>query len=68
MREAAVTVQEAGLSPWSSAGTAERQAWVAALAQQGVFGPRTGSGFARCKDFRTEADRILRHLQGATRR
>ena len=35
MREAAVTVREAGLDPWSAAGTAERQAWVAELADAG---------------------------------
>ena len=37
MREAAATVREAGLEPWSAAGTAERQAWMADLADAGVF-------------------------------
>ena len=62
MREAAVTVGEVGLLPWSAAGTAERQAWVAELAERGTFGPRDGAGFARSPDWRPEADRILEHL------
>ena len=37
MREAAQTVREAGLTPWSAQGTAERQGWVADLAADGVF-------------------------------
>jgi 3-hydroxyisobutyrate dehydrogenase-like beta-hydroxyacid dehydrogenase len=59
VREVAVTVREAGLQPWSASGTAERQAWVADLADAGVFGPRAEPGFARSTDWRTEADRIL---------
>jgi 3-hydroxyisobutyrate dehydrogenase len=52
-------VREAGLEPWSAAGTAERQAWVADLADAGLFGPRGTKAFARSPDWRTEADRIL---------
>jgi 3-hydroxyisobutyrate dehydrogenase-like beta-hydroxyacid dehydrogenase len=37
MREAAVTVREAGFDPWIAAATADKQAWVAALARSGVF-------------------------------
>ncbi|WP_395704264.1 DUF1932 domain-containing protein [Aquabacterium sp.] len=59
VREVAVTVREAGLEPWSAAGTAERQAWVADLADAGVFGTRGTPGFARSADWRTEADRLL---------
>jgi 3-hydroxyisobutyrate dehydrogenase-like beta-hydroxyacid dehydrogenase len=59
VREVAETVREAGLSPWSAEGTAERQAWVADLADAGVFGARGSPGFARSADWRTEADRIL---------
>jgi 3-hydroxyisobutyrate dehydrogenase-like beta-hydroxyacid dehydrogenase len=59
VREVAETVREAGLTPWSSAGTAERQAWVADRADEGLFGQRSESGFARSADWRTEADRIL---------
>jgi 3-hydroxyisobutyrate dehydrogenase-like beta-hydroxyacid dehydrogenase len=59
VREVAETVREAGLTPWSSQGTAERQAWVADLADEGLFGERGTSGFARSTDWRIEADRIL---------
>ena len=62
MREAAETVREAGLTPWSAGGTAERQAWVAGLAEAGVFGPRDAEGFARSRDWRVEADRLLATL------
>jgi 3-hydroxyisobutyrate dehydrogenase-like beta-hydroxyacid dehydrogenase len=59
VREVAVTVREAGLVPHSAAGTAERQAWVADLADAGLFGPRGDKDFARSADWRVEADRIL---------
>jgi hypothetical protein len=59
VREVAETVREIGLDPWSSQGTAERQAWVADLADQGLFGERGTKDFARAADWRTEADRIL---------
>jgi len=59
VREVAETVREAGLTPWSASGTAERQAWMADLADAGVFGERGTKGFARSADWRTEADRIL---------
>ncbi|WP_079544863.1 NAD(P)-dependent oxidoreductase [Bradyrhizobium lablabi] len=59
VREVAETVREIGLTPWSAQGTAERQAWVADLADQGLFGTKGEEGFARSKDWRTEADRIL---------
>lgn len=62
VREVAATVREAGLEPWSAAGTAERQAWVADLADHELFGTKGGKGFARSPDWRTEADRILAHL------
>lgn len=55
MREVAQTVREAGLTPWSAAGTAERQAWVADLADKGLFGDRN----APRADWRPDADRIL---------
>jgi 3-hydroxyisobutyrate dehydrogenase-like beta-hydroxyacid dehydrogenase len=61
VREVAETVREAGLAPWSAAGIAERQAWVADLADAGTFGPRGSPGFARSADWRLEADRILAH-------
>ena len=59
MREAAQTVREAGLEPWSAAGTAERQAWVADLADRGLFGDRN----APREDWRADADRILAATQ-----
>jgi 3-hydroxyisobutyrate dehydrogenase-like beta-hydroxyacid dehydrogenase len=65
VREVAVTVQEAGLAPFSAAGTAERQAWVADLADAGCFGTKGTKGFARSADWRTEADRILAHLEAS---
>jgi len=63
VREVAETVREAGLEPWSASGTAERQAWVADLADAGLFGAKGTKGFARSADWRTEADRILAHLK-----
>ena len=63
VREVAETVREAGLSPWSAAGTAERQGWVADLADEGVFGTRGTPAFARSADWRTEADRILARVR-----
>jgi len=63
VREVAVTVREAGLTPWSAGGTAERQAWMADLADEGLFGVKTQAGFARQTDWRVEADRILQHLK-----
>jgi 3-hydroxyisobutyrate dehydrogenase-like beta-hydroxyacid dehydrogenase len=62
VREVAETVREAGLAPHSASGTAERQAWVADLADLGQFGTKGRPGFARSDDWRTEADRILAHL------
>ncbi|MBP6251956.1 MAG: NAD(P)-dependent oxidoreductase [Rubrivivax sp.] len=66
VREVAQTVREAGLDPFSAAGTAERQAFVADLADAGVFGARGAADFARSADWRVEADRILAHA-GADR-
>jgi len=63
VREVAETVREIGLTPWSAQGTAERQAWVADLADQGLFGPKGTKEFARSADWRTEADRILAMLK-----
>jgi len=63
MREAAVTVREAGLEPWSAASAAERQKWVADLADAGVFGKRRRKGAERSHDWRAEADRIIDHVR-----
>ena len=67
MREAARTVREAGLAPWSAAATVERQASIAALSEAGVFGARGDEGFARSADWRIEADRILAESRSPTR-
>jgi 3-hydroxyisobutyrate dehydrogenase-like beta-hydroxyacid dehydrogenase len=63
VREVAETVRDIGLTPWSAQGTAERQAWVADLADEGLFGPKGTKQFARSPDWRTEADRILGKLE-----
>jgi 3-hydroxyisobutyrate dehydrogenase-like beta-hydroxyacid dehydrogenase len=63
VREVAETVREAGLTPWSATGTAERQAWVADLADAGLFGEKGSPEFARSADWRIEADRILKALR-----
>jgi 3-hydroxyisobutyrate dehydrogenase-like beta-hydroxyacid dehydrogenase len=63
VREVAETVREAGLVPWSAQGTAERQAFIADLADEGVFASRGSPGFARSADWRVEADRLLRHAR-----
>ena len=59
MREVALTVQEAGLTPWLAMAAAERQSHTADLGDEGVFGTRGETGFARSTDWRTEADRLL---------
>ena len=63
VREVAETVREAGLAPWSASGTAERQAFIADLADEGLFGAKGTAAFARSADWRTEADRILAALK-----
>jgi len=63
VREVAQTVREVGLEPWSASGTAERQAWVADLADAGLFGAKGTKEFARSDDWRVEADRILARVR-----
>jgi 3-hydroxyisobutyrate dehydrogenase-like beta-hydroxyacid dehydrogenase len=63
VREVAVTVRDVGLTPWSAQGTAERQAWVADLADAGVFGEKGTPAFARSADWRVQADRILAQVK-----
>ena len=58
MREAAQTVREAGLEPWSASGTADRQAWVADRADEALFGERSKAG----RPWREHADRILNQI------
>jgi 3-hydroxyisobutyrate dehydrogenase-like beta-hydroxyacid dehydrogenase len=59
MQESARTVADAGLTPFSAYGTAQRQAWIGDMADAGIFGIKGGTAFARSADWRTEADRIL---------
>ena len=63
MFESANTVRDVGMPAFRSQGTAERQAWMADLADTGVFGARGGAGFARSADWRAEADRLLQFLK-----
>jgi 3-hydroxyisobutyrate dehydrogenase-like beta-hydroxyacid dehydrogenase len=65
VREAAATIRDAGLEPWIAAGTAATQAWVADLADDGVFGEPGRPGFARSPDWRIEADRIIDHVKSS---
>jgi 3-hydroxyisobutyrate dehydrogenase-like beta-hydroxyacid dehydrogenase len=64
VREVAETVRDAGLTPWSASGTAERQAWVADGADHGWFGEKGTPEFARSANWRVEADRLLAHAGG----
>ena len=68
MHEAAATIKDAGLEPRSAAGTAETQAWMAGLAELGLFGERDQPAFARSPNWRTEADRILAHAKSTAGR
>jgi len=55
MVEAAATVSDMGLEPWSAAGTAKRQAFMADLADSGAFGDPK----APRENWRLDADRLL---------
>ena len=66
LREVAETVREAGLTPWSASGTAEREAFIADLADAGVFGDKAAPDFAKNTDWRVEADRLLAHAKPTT--
>ena len=67
VREVAETVRDIGLTPWSAQGTAERQAFIADLADEGLFGIKGSKEFARSVDWRTEADRILANAKNKSR-
>jgi 2-pyrone-4,6-dicarboxylate lactonase len=56
VREVAVTVNDAGLHPWSSTATAFRQDWVADLVTDGQLGDPTAAGE---DTWRNNADKIL---------
>ena len=55
-----------GFAAVEATGTAERQAWIADLANAGVFGERDAPDFARSANWRREADRLLASLKEAT--
>jgi hypothetical protein len=54
MREVAKTVAHVELEPWMASATAERQAWVAALAAQDLFEEKRA-----LRPWRERADAIL---------
>lgn len=62
MWEVAETVRDIGLEPFAATATAQRQTWVADLADTGGFGSQDDPRFARSADWRIEADRILQHV------
>ncbi|MDE2150368.1 MAG: NAD(P)-dependent oxidoreductase [Gammaproteobacteria bacterium] len=63
MREAAAAVREAGLEPWLATAIAERQAWVADLADEGVFDACDANKCAHSTGWRAEADHILAQIK-----
>lgn len=56
MREAARTVEETGIEPIASRAIADKQQWVAQLAQAGAF-----DGVSECDGWRAYADRVIQH-------
>ncbi len=54
MREAAVTVREAGFEPCMASATADKQAYIASLAAKGLF-----VGIEPGADWREYADRVI---------
>jgi len=58
-------VREAGLEPFIASGAAERHAWVADLADGGLFSKNRPYRLARSPGWRDEADRMLDHLGAA---
>lgn len=69
LREAAVTVAQAGLTPWAAQAAAERQAWISALQSADIFGPLDAQAAdpGPVPDWRDDADRLLAHLAKADR-
>jgi 3-hydroxyisobutyrate dehydrogenase-like beta-hydroxyacid dehydrogenase len=67
VREVARTVREAGMEPWLSNGTAERQDWMADLADFGIFGDKISQPFGKSNNWRIEADRMLTFLRSQKR-
>lgn len=63
MREAAVMVRDAGFDPWMTAATADKHAWIAALARSGLF-----HGLASSPSWRDYADRIITAPESSKKR
>jgi 3-hydroxyisobutyrate dehydrogenase-like beta-hydroxyacid dehydrogenase len=63
LREVANTVRDIGLEPLGASAIANRQDWVADLADQGLFGQRGSPRFARSANWRDEADRLLSYVK-----
>jgi 3-hydroxyisobutyrate dehydrogenase-like beta-hydroxyacid dehydrogenase len=66
MQEAAQTVREMGLVPWSAVATKERQAWIAKLNESGCFDQQNDNTVAANRDWRSVAERILAILPVTT--
>ena len=56
MYEAARTVEETGIAPIASRAIADKQQWVAQLAQAGAF-----DGISECDGWKAYADRVIQH-------
>jgi 3-hydroxyisobutyrate dehydrogenase-like beta-hydroxyacid dehydrogenase len=66
MQEAALTVREMGLVPWSAVACKERQAWMAKLGESGCFDNQSGNSIAVNRDWRSAAESILATLPDTT--
>lgn len=66
VQEAAQTVADVGIVPFSAAATAQRQLWVADRAVAGRFRAGADDACAADPDWRVQADRILARLRGET--
>ena len=53
-------------SPWSAAGTAQRQAWVADQADAGLFSAKDAPTAGKGGGWRAQADRILNKFKPGT--
>lgn len=63
VREAAITVRDVGLNSHLASGTAERQAWMAELADKGIFVSQHTGGPEQNANWRHAADNILQSLR-----
>ncbi|MGU7785080.1 DUF1932 domain-containing protein [Burkholderia sp. PU8-34] len=63
MLEAAETVRNTGLTPWAASATAERQSWVAQLADKETFSYSSEAELTFRQNWRADADKILKDLR-----